>query len=259
MLSIIIPAHNEENRIIPTLEHYGKFFSEKKKKEKVNYEIIVVINNTRDKTPEIVKKFSKRFRKIKSLNFEQGGKGFAISEGFKKALEDGATEIGFVDADMSTSPEAFYELYCNLENYDGIIGSRWVKGADTKRDLGKYIRSRGFNLLVRALFLFSYKDTQCGAKIFKKHVVEAIIKEINITKWAFDINLLYLCKRNKFSIREYPTVWADKEGSHINSLKVPIQMAAGSIRLRLLYSPFKDFIRLYDRLPERIKIHHNIK
>ncbi len=251
MLSIIIPAHNEENRISPTLEAYGEFFSGKSMgKEKV--EIIVVNNASKDKTLEVVKKYSKKFKIIRYLDLELGGKGYAVIEGIKSAKGD---VVGFIDADMSTKPQDFYELYNNLNGHDGIIASRWIKGAKTERSLGKYIRSKGFNYLVRALFFLPYKDTQCGAKIFKKNRVIGFVNEIKSIKWAFDVNLLYFCKKNKLDVKEYPTVWEDKEGSKV-SFKTPLQMAAGVIRLRLLYSPFKFIVKVYDKSPEVLKIHH---
>ena len=59
MISIVIPAHNEEKRIGNTLENYALFFKEKKKSGEIeDFEIVVVINNTKDRTEEIIKKFS---------------------------------------------------------------------------------------------------------------------------------------------------------------------------------------------------------
>src|SRR3989344_8183585 len=108
-ISIIIPAYNEEKRIGRTLEEYLKFFSIKKKQEKIrNFEILVVINNTKDRTEEIVKEKQKKCMELRYLNFKQGGKGFAITEGFKDALKRDNKLIGFVDADMSTSPEEYF-------------------------------------------------------------------------------------------------------------------------------------------------------
>jgi glycosyltransferase involved in cell wall biosynthesis len=254
MLSIIIPAHNEENRIGPTLEEYGKFFSKKDLNE--SFEILVVLNACKDDTMGIVKKYAKKFRIVKYIEFKEGGKGFAVLEGFKQAIKKGSSIMGFVDADMATKPEDFYDLYKNIGNADTIIASRWVKGAKADRTFKKYIRSRGFNLLVRILFLVPYRDTQCGAKIFRMEVIDKIIGEVNITRWAFDVNLLYLIRKKGFKIKEYPTIWTDKEGSKIVSNKIPIQMAAGIVRLRFLYSPLRDFIRLYDKMPEWIKFHH---
>ena len=116
MLSIIIPAHNEADRIEPTLESYGKFFELKTKKDrKEKFEIIVVNNASKDNTLDIIKKFSKKYKQIRYIDLEQGGKGYAILEGFKSSNGD---LVGFVDADMSTSPEAFYDIYKNINNFD---------------------------------------------------------------------------------------------------------------------------------------------
>ena len=252
MLSIIIPAYNEEKRIGATLEAYGGFFIDKFFKETLHCEILVIINNSTDKTLEIVKEYMKKYKNIGYLNLKPGGKGFALIEGFKIARGD---YIGFVDADMSTYPEHFYDLYKNIGSYDGIIASRWLENSITKRTFGKYIRSKGFNYLVRTLFLFPYKDTQCGAKIFKKENLMKIIPEMMSMKWAFDVNLLYLMKKNEYLVKEHPTLWVDKAGSKL-SPKVPIQMAAGVIRLRLVYSPFNFLVRFYDLIPGKVKLHH---
>lgn len=250
MFSIIIPARNEEARIGDTLQAYGKFFS----KQKIDHEIFVVINNSTDNTLNVVKKYKKKFPNIRYINLTLGGKGYAILEGFIHSKGD---YLGFVDADMSTLPEDFYDLYKNIGNYGGIIGSRWLKDSKTKRTFGKYIRSLGFNYLVRSLFLANFRDTQCGAKIFRKGAILPLIPQVTSIKWAFDVNLLYLLNKNGYKIKEHPTVWEDKEGSGIeNFLNVPVQMAAGVIRLRLIYSPFKFIVRAYDLFPEKFKIHH---
>ncbi len=253
-ISIVVPAWNEEKRIGKTLKTYGKYFDKLVKEKKLDYEILVVINNTQDRTDDVVRRYQKKHKRIKFVRFEQGGKGFAIIEGFKEALKRDFSLIGFVDADMSTYPEAYYDLIENIKGYEGIIGGRWKKGAKADRTLGKLIRSKGFNFLTRSLFYFPYGDTQCGAKIFRKEVIEKILPEIRSVEWAFDVDLLYLCRKNNFKVNEHPTVWEDKEGSNI-SIKTPIKMAAGVVRLRMVYSPFNFVVRAYDKLPEKIKIH----
>lgn len=244
-LSIIIPAYNEERRIEKTLEEYCKFFNEKEKEKDIeDFEIIVVLNACKDNTLQIVEKQKKKFKEIKILNFKQGGKGFAIIEGFKEALKKDFELIGFVDADMSTPSEAFYDLIENIENCDGIIASRWKKGALVKkRTISRAIVSKGFNFLVRSLFLFKHKDTQCGAKLFKRKVIKEVISELKLTEWAFDVNLLYLCKKNKFRIKEIPTIWEDKKESKHDSLKTSLQMFFGVVRLRLIYSFFEPILK----------------
>jgi glycosyltransferase involved in cell wall biosynthesis len=251
-LSIIIPAYNEEKRIAKTLDSYSNFFSRKIK----DFEIIVVLNNCKDNSLRIVKKFSKKNKKIRYLDFKEAiGKGGAILEGFKIAK---GNLIGFVDADMATPPNAFYDLIKKIDDYDGVIASRWMKGSkiSSKQPLMKRIGSRGFNILVRLLFNLKFKDTQCGAKLFKKYVIKNILDDIGITRWAFDVNLLCSIKRKNYKIKEIPTEWNAIGASHFNLFKAMPEMFLGLLRLRLLHSKFKFIIKLYDGLPESLKIHH---
>ncbi|MDO8563647.1 MAG: glycosyltransferase [Nanoarchaeota archaeon] len=259
-ISIVIPAYNEEKRIGKTLEAYSRFFEKLRLKREINYEILIVINNTTDKTEEIVKKYSKINKNIRYLNLIKGGKGYAIIEGFKDALKRKSNLIGFVDADMSTSPASFYDLIKNITQYDGIIGNRWAsKSIISRKQSGlRRLASRIFNFLVKSLFLMNYQDTQCGAKIFKREVIERIADKILITQWAFDVNLLYLCKKDNFKIREYPTTWEDKGDSKIRVVKASLKMFFGILRLRIINSPFNDLIRLYDSMPEIMKVNHRI-
>jgi len=259
MISIVMPAYNEEKRIRRTLENYGSFFAEKKKKREIrNFEILVVINDTKDKTEEIVKETSKKYPEIRYLNFKQGGKGFAIIEGFKDALKRNNELIGYVDADMSTPPEAFYDLVEKIGRYDGIIADRWHKKSiiTPKQSLFRRFISRGYNLIVRTLFLFPFRDTQCGAKLFKRKVLEENMGKVITSNWGFDIALLYcLRKESEARIKSIPTIWHDEIGSKVNLKRTPIRMFASSIRLRLIHSPFKFLVKAYRKLPEKLKIH----
>lgn len=258
-VSIIIPAHNEENRIGKTLYFYSKFFKNLKKQENLDFEIIVVINNTKDKTEDIVKSYSKENKEIKYLVFKEGGKGFAIIEGFKEVLKRENDFIGFVDADMATPPEAFYWLIKYMGNSHGTIASRGLKGSVVKTSLKRKITHRGFNFIVRSILLMPYRDTQCGAKLFKRRVIESVLNDLGLTKWGFDVDLLYKIRKKRFRIKEVPTIWEDKAESKLDLKIVPIQMFSSVIRLRILNSPFKKLVRMYDKLPERLKIQNLLK
>tara|TARA_Y100000310_G_C20590894_1_gene767918 strand:- start:134 stop:835 length:702 start_codon:yes stop_codon:yes gene_type:complete len=223
-LSIIIPAYNEEERIEITLRKYAEFFKEE--------EIYVVVNGCKDNTLGVVERIAKDYRNIKYVNFEEAiGKGGAVLEGFKLADSE---LIGFVDADMCTSPEAFNELVKNINGYAGIIASRHVEGARilTPQPFLRRLSSRVFNIMVKILFFMNYKDTQCGAKIFRKEAIKSIIDLMKEKRWAFDVELLYLMRKNKFKIREYPTVWKEPGDSGLNLKKVGPEMFLSLIKLR---------------------------
>lgn len=244
-LSIVIPAYNEEKSIIKTLDSYLSFFDDAFKED---YEIVVIPNNCSDNTEEIVEKYSRKFMRVRLKVFkEKIGKGGAIIEGFKIAR---GGLIGFVDADLATSPSAFYDLVENIKENDGIIASRWIKGAKIgkKQPLSRRIASRGFNFLVKLLFGLKLRDTQCGAKLFKRKAVEYVIDKLGITKWAFDIDLLYLLNCGGFKVVEIPSEWNEPGESHLNLKKTVLEMFLSVARLRLIYSPFKFVVNIYDTL-----------
>ena len=252
-VSIIIPAYNEEKRIGKTLEEYSRFFKELFNKKILDYEFLIVINNTTDRTEEVVKLAQKKDSKILCRNVKPKGKGLAIIEGFKDALARKNDLIGFVDADMSTKPDAFYDLIKNIGNYGGIIASRYVPGAVVrpKQTIQRIIVSRIFNAAIRSILLIPYRDTQCGAKLFKRKAIQTVLSKIRMSKWAFDVDLLYAIRKEGYKIKECPTAWGDKEDSKLNFIKVGPMMGLAIIRLRLLNSPFHDLIKFYDKIVTR--------
>lgn len=251
-LSIIIPAYNEEHRIESSLNNYLPYFSNRA----YDTEFIIIIEGD-DKTLEIVKNFQKSYKSIVwEYSRRRLGKGGAIVRGFKQATGD---LIGFVDADASTAPQAFEELIKNIGASDGIIASRKISGAKLvkKEPLLQRIGSRGFNTLVRIMFLLPFKDTQCGAKLFTRRAVYAVLPELGITEFSFDIDLLFRLAKKGFKIAELPTVWEYKPGAQFDFRKwfwklIP-NMFLSLCRLRLLYSPLKKIVRAYDVVNNKIK------
>jgi len=241
-LSLVIPAHNEGRRIAKTIENYLRFL-EAKKKEKVidEFHIIVVANNCRDNTVEVTKKASGGSRNVTILNFKNGGKGFAIKEGFKYSLDLNDNLVGFVDADMATSAESYFDLVEKIGNYDGIIASRYVKGAiiNPKQSFIRTIVSRLGNFIIRSMFMINTRDTQCGAKLFTRNAVETILPKLEMTQWAFDIDILYNIRKTGLKVKEIPTIWSEPGGSHLNIKKSSIQVLLAIIQLRMLNSAMK--------------------
>lgn len=251
-LSIVIPARNEEKRIVNTLRVYGDYF----RKKGVNFEILVVLNNCTDNTLGVVKEAQKEFKEIRYLDLEPGGKGFALIEGFKDALKRDNELIGFVDADMSSPPGAFYDLVKNIGDADGAIADRWAKGSKMEYSAFKKVRSLVYNYYVRGLFWFPYRDTQCGAKLFKRKILEENIHKIVSSNFNIDVALLFCFrKESNARIKSVPTFWIDREGTTVNLMVSPAKMFLAAMRLRLIHSPFKFVVRFYrDVWPKFLKM-----
>jgi glycosyltransferase involved in cell wall biosynthesis len=247
-LSIVIPAHNEEHRLPPMLEAYAAYFSEKYGNEA---ELIVVPNFCNDRTAEVAHGIGARYPQIRVIEeLKRVGKGGAVLLGAQSASGD---LVGFVDADGATPPEAFDDLVLKIGRNGCVIASRWLKGSDVspKQPLARLAASRCFNLMVRVLFGLKLHDTQCGAKLFRREVIQPVLRNLGVTNWAFDVDMLFQAKRLGASIREVPTVWHDVAGSKIEIGRSSVNMFVALIRLRMFYSPFRLMIPIFSRLAER--------
>jgi glycosyltransferase involved in cell wall biosynthesis len=246
-LSIVIPAHNEEQRLPPMLEAYAKYFSEKYGNEA---ELIVVPNFCNDRTAEVARAIGLRYPLVKVIEEpERVGKGGAVMLGVQHADGD---LVGFVDADGATSPEAFDDLVHKISLDGCIIASRWLKASDVspKQPFSRRAASRCFNLMVRVMFGLKLTDTQCGAKLFRREIIQPVLRNLGVTNWAFDVDMLFQAKRLGASIREVPTVWHDIAGSKIEIVRSSVNMFVALVRLRIFYSPFRFMIPVLSRLAE---------
>ena len=234
-IAIIIPAYNEQNRIQKTLEAYATYFNTK---TAYAVELLVVLNGCTDNTAEVVQSFQKEHPTIKMINLTQAGKGLAIKAGFLDAVKHNYDLIGFVDADMATQPRSFEDLINNIGDYDGIIASRYMPGAKVyppRPFIKEWGRRIFYNSLIRLLFGMRYKDLQCGAKLFKHKVIARVAPQLTIEQWAFDVELLYVCKLNQFKIKEFPTIWYDQAESKLRVMRSGLRMLSSVIQLRLAY------------------------
>ena len=240
-LLLLIPAYNEEARIEPVLRDYARFFKENYSGK---FQMVVILNGCRDNTLVVVQRTAKDFFSVSYLDFPEAiGKGGALIEGLK--LAPFADFIGYVDADGATPPQAFLDLVKKVGAADCVIGSRWLPGAVIHQSQAgnRQFASRVFHGIVQLLFWMNIRDTQCGAKVMKRAVVEKIHPFLRIADMAFDINLLYSMKRAGFRILEVPTEWTDKAGSKVALGRSSLTMFLSVVRVRLIYSPFYKLLR----------------
>ena len=244
-LLLLIPAYNEEKRIEPTLRDYAQFF---RGNYRGKFQLVVVLNGCRDDTLGVVNRVAKEFPEISALNFPDPiGKGGALIEGLK--LAPNADLIGYVDADGATGPEALAKLVHLTAQADCVIGSRWLPGAvlHQSQTWTRRFFSRVFHAIVRLLFWrrMNFQDTQCPAKVMRRGAVEKVHSSLRIADLAFDVNLLYVLKREGFRVLEVPTEWTDKVGSKVTQslLRSSLVMFLSVVRLRLMYTPLYRWLR----------------
>ncbi len=243
--TLLIPAYNEEERIAGTLKEYAEYF---RKHFTGRIKILVILNGCRDSTLEVVHTWAKEFSEIEAMEFKAPiGKGGALIEGLKLAPDTDI--IGYTDADGATPPDAMLTLLRKCYEHDGVIGSRWLPDSKLHQaqTLTRRFVSRVFHRIVHTLFRLGFKDTKCPAKVFKKEPIIKIHDGLMIADLAFDVNLLYLLKREGFKVIEVGTEWTDKLGSKVTQtlFRSSLTMLLSVVRLRLIYSPFRQLMPLF--------------
>lgn len=219
LLSIIIPAHNEQTRLPRTLEQVSAFLVG----QDYQAEVLVVENASTDRTGEIAEAFAKEHKFLRVIRTAERGKGLAVRLGMLEARG----EYRFMcDADLSMPIEEVNRfLPPALTDFDVAIGSREVKGAvrydePARRHLG----GRFINLAIRRLILPQFQDTQCGFKCFRGAIVQDLFSRQTMNGWSFDIELLFLAGRLGYKVVEIPIDWYYRSESKVSALRDAVRM-----------------------------------
>ena len=220
--TLVIPAYNEERRIRSVLEDVSGFGGE----------LVFVCDGT-DATAAIVDAFAadNPSLSIRCLTYPARlGKGGGVVAG----MEAAATRyVGYMDADGSTALSEMERLFDRLTVADGAIGSRWVSGSvlPVRQGFRRRVESRLFNFMVRALFGLDYRDTQCGAKVFRHEALDAVLPSIRSTGFEFDVELLWRLRQNDCRVEEIPITWENRDESKVATTDAKA-MLVGMVRLR---------------------------
>ena len=169
-LSIIIPAYNEEDCI----ESTAHLISERLERDKIDYEILVVNDNSKDNTEAVLQKINQENHRIRYINnYYPNGFGFAVRCGLENFSGDA---VAVVMADNSDSPDNMVDYYYKLqEGYDCVFGSRFIKGGKViDYPIHKLFVNRLANLFIQVLFGLKFNDTTNAFKIYRKEVIEGI-------------------------------------------------------------------------------------
>ena len=227
--SIVIPAYNERDRILPTLESVLAYAG----RQGWNAEVLVVDDGSRDETAEIVTQFAARHPMVRLVrNPGNRGKGHSVRNGMLRASGE---ILLFSDADLASPIEESEKLFAAIAaGADIAIGSRWIRSElQTQRQpLHRQLMGRLYNLLMRIVLGLNFKDTQCGFKAFKRSTAQRIFQFQKIERWGFDPELLYLARKFGLRVVEIPVAWAHQEGARIHPVRDGMRMFGELLTVR---------------------------
>lgn len=203
-LSIVIPAHNEANRLPPSLEQINGFLEQ----QEFAAEIVIVENGSHDGTYEIAQAAARECNYIRVIQSPDGirGKGLAVKQGMLAANGDWRF---ICDADLSMRIEDLAGfLPPKTTGYDIVIASREAPGA-VRVDEPEYrhLMGRVNNFIIKLAALNDYEDTQCGFKLFSAAVAEDLFQVQRMNGIGFDVELLYIAKQRGYKVKELPITW----------------------------------------------------
>jgi dolichyl-phosphate beta-glucosyltransferase len=224
LLSLIIPAYNEVERIGHTVTEAIDYFDARQ----IRCEIIVSADGTdgtREAVRELAARRPTRVFDIKVIgSIQRRGKGLGIREGVRLATGD---IIGFTDADNKTPITEFDRIAPVLRNgHHVVIGSRGLRESriDRPQPLHRRLGSKAFGLFMHACVgLDDIIDTQCGFKFFQGDVARDLFQYQQIDGYMFDIEVLCMARQRGYSIMQVPIRWRDDGDSRL-------QLVAGNIR-----------------------------
>ena len=227
-LSIIIPAYNEEERIVPTIGAIAAYVSALG----FPWELIVADDGSTDQTTALVEELG--FANLRLLKAKQnGGKGSAVQRGILAAKGE---FVLFTDADNSTPIEQVVTLLHEIteNSYDLAVGSRVAEGAqEAKRSLFRRILSGGLRWIVKYIFRIGVQDTQCGFKLYRSEVARRLHGNQTEMGFAFDLEILYLATKYGYKIAEVPVEWIDAPGSKVDTRKEAQRFLKTLLKIKL--------------------------
>lgn len=225
LVSVVIPAYNEERRLPQTLKRVATYFAS----QTYPSEILIVDDGSTDGTTAIVDTIAAEYPSVRLIKNDHRGKGYTVRTGMLAAQ---GHIVLFCDADLSTPIEDLEKLLPWFERgYDIVIGSREGTGAERLQEpFYRHIMGRVFNLVVQLLTVRGIEDTQCGFKAFRDEVAHDVFTRMllygaNTQKisggmvTAFDVEVLFIAYKSGYRIKEVPVQWRYGTETKVNPLK----------------------------------------
>ncbi len=233
----MIPVYNEENRIQASLDTLIEWISERDEQ----IEVLIVDDGSNDDTLAIAQNSARFHPSIRVLSEKHLGKANAVLSGLAAAS---GSYAGFCDVDLATPLSTWEECEAAFRTGARVaIASREGAGAiRVGEPWYRHAMGRAFNGLIRLLLLPGIHDTQCGFKFFTRDAIATILPRCQLYRdatvvqrprvTAFDVELLYIAKRQNLGIAVIPITWTYGEHTKVNPLTDTLQNLRDVLEVR---------------------------
>jgi len=229
-VDVVVPVYNEEQalpRSIPVLREFlnSEAFPHR-------WRIVIADNASVDGTPEASRRLAEQFPgEVVYVRIEEKGRGRAL----KRTWSESPMEIvSYMDVDLSTGLEAFPPLISAIaeEGYELAVGSRLMAGSRVKRSAGRRLLTRGYSLIIKAMFQTRFSDAQCGFKAVRTDVARTLMPLIEDDNWFFDTEMLILAEKAGYRVKDVAVAWVEDFDTRVNVPKTIGEDMLGLARMR---------------------------
>ena len=230
-IDVVVPVYNEEQALPRTIPKLRGFLSEPA--FPYSWRIVIADNASVDRTPEVGRRLADEYGdQVEYVRIEAKGRGRALKRTW---LESPMEVVSYMDVDLSTDLDAFPALIGAIaeEGYDIAIGSRLAPGSRVTRSLKRRVLTRGYNLLIKGMFLTRFGDAQCGFKAVSRQAVQRVVPLIENNNWFFDTELLILAEKLGYRVKDVPVSWVEDPDTRVKVGGTIAEDLRGLLRLRL--------------------------
>ena len=277
LLSLIIPAYNEEKRLPIMLDETIEYLDKdrdyltqlfdavivgknhkRRNKSFLKFEIIVVDDGSSDNTCDVVRQYASTITSgytVKLISMHENvGKGGAVKTGMLRSFgqlclmvdADGATDI------KDGLPKLLKEMHVlsqkqNNSNLSAVFGSRAHLETESTASRSK-IRTflmHAFHFFVKALCSSNIKDTQCGFKLFTRGAAILLFTNLHLRRWAFDTEVVVIAEKLNISVSEVGVVWEEVDGSKLDGGKFSLALVSLGMLRDMLCVRACYFLRIW--------------
>jgi glycosyltransferase involved in cell wall biosynthesis len=229
-VDVVVPVYNEEAALpksIPVLREFltGAAFP-------YDWRIVIADNASIDGTPAVGAELAAaNTGAVEYVRIERKGRGFALKQTWLASPMD---IVSYMDVDLSTGLDAFPALVGAIaeEGYDIAVGSRLEPGSRITRSLKRRVLTRGYNAIIKAMFLTRFSDAQCGFKAVSRAAAQAIVPLIEDNNWFFDTELLILGEKMGYRVKDVPVEWVEDTDTRVKIGATILEDLRGLVRLR---------------------------
>jgi glycosyltransferase involved in cell wall biosynthesis len=201
------------------------------------FEVIVVNDGSSDATAARLRAISDPRMVVVDYPLNEG-KGYAICAGIACAR---GRLIGWLDADLDIAPDVIVRAAERMAvgDVDAVIGSKRHAGSDVAYPFSRRVLSRGFQLITYTVFRFDARDTQVGAKLFRREMLDVVAPLLLVKRYAFDLEVLAVGSQFGFDrIAEVP-------------VRLEYRFTGSGITSRAVWRMFQDVLAIGYRVHVR--------